>query len=79
MGADEMTVAMAAAELGVSVPAIHSAIRRGRLDARRLGSIYVIARADLDAYRASVAHKGRPGPRPTGGKRRPATGVPTGG
>jgi excisionase family DNA binding protein len=66
-----MTVAMAAAELGVSTTSVQSAISRGRLPARKMGPIWVIGRADLDAYRASVAHKGKPGPKPAGGKRRP--------
>ena len=76
MGADEVTTTMAAAELGVSTTAVLHLIRRSRLPARKLGPIWVIARADLDAYRASVAHKGKPGPKPAGGKRRPPAPVP---
>jgi excisionase family DNA binding protein len=65
---DEMTVTEVAARLGVSTVAVRALIRRGRLVARRVGPIFLIRESDLDAYRASVAHKARPGPPPRGGK-----------
>jgi excisionase family DNA binding protein len=70
VGTDELTVAQAAAELGMSATSVRSAISRGRLPARKRGPIWVIQRADLDAYRAGTANKGRPGSKP-GGERRP--------
>src|SRR5262245_57406534 len=71
VGADQMTTTMAAAELGVSTTAVLHLIRRSRLPAQKFGPVWMIARADLDAYKASTAHKAKPGPKPSGGKRRP--------
>lgn len=59
-----LTVAQAAADLGVSRQNIHDAIARGRLIASRLGSILVIERSSLQSYGKSRRRTGRPRKRP---------------
>lgn len=58
-----LTISQAADELGVTRDAVYNLITRKRLPATRVGSVWLIERTDLDAYRASVAHKKRPGPK----------------
>lgn len=62
MSDDDMTVAQAAELLGVRVPSIYSLMKRGRLQTRRVGFIHLLSRADVLAYQASRAGKGKPGP-----------------
>ena len=66
MNDDDMTVTQAAALLDVTRPAVIQLIQRGVLPARRLGSFYVLQRADLLAYQANQAGKGKRGPRRRG-------------
>jgi excisionase family DNA binding protein len=68
MADQEMTVTEAAMQLGVSTVAVRALIGRGRLSARKVGPIYLIQRATVDEYQASVAGRRRPGPAPQGGK-----------
>jgi excisionase family DNA binding protein len=55
---DWLTVAEAAALAGVSAAAIRKRIRAGRLVWKRVGPLYQVARASLEAYERRRA--GRP-------------------
>lgn len=59
-----VSVKRAATELGVSLGAVYGLIRRKTLEEWTIDDIRVIRRADLDAYQARRAGKGRPGPKP---------------
>jgi len=48
---DLLTVSEAAKELKIGVRRVHVLITEGRLPAEKLGSYYVIKRADLDLVR----------------------------
>jgi excisionase family DNA binding protein len=57
---DLLTIALAAARLKRTRQNIHQAIQRGRLKAVRVGSVWLVERAALDAYAESRAYTGRP-------------------
>lgn len=71
MAEDELVLSEAAQRIGVSSAALRQAIERGRLPARRVGPLWVVTTADIDAYAAS---KWTTGPRNAEWwqKRRPA-------
>jgi excisionase family DNA binding protein len=48
-----MTTGMAAARLGLSARTVRRAISAGHLPAERIGNTYLIARDDVDHYRAA--------------------------
>ena len=58
-----VTISQAAEQLEVTRDAVYNLITRKRLPAERVGSVWLIQQADLDAYKVSVAHKQRPGPK----------------
>jgi excisionase family DNA binding protein len=55
---DLLTLAQAAARLGISRQRLHGLIRAGRLPAERLGNAWVLKEADLAAY--TPRQPGRP-------------------
>ncbi len=55
---DLVTVQEAAKELEVSIGRVHQFIREGRLQAQKLGSQYVIEKADLEKLK--LRKPGRP-------------------
>ncbi len=55
---DLLTVTQAAAALDMHRAAIHRAIYDERLPARRIGSMWLIRRADVERYRATPRHPG---------------------
>ena len=57
-----LTIADAAARLGIDPSRVRRLIREGRIPARRFGRAWVIAEADLNAYQPRP--QGRPGHRP---------------
>ena len=58
-GADLLTVAQAAAELGMQVPSVYRAIEQGRLKAERFGpKATMIRRAEIQRYKATERHAG---------------------
>jgi excisionase family DNA binding protein len=54
----EMTAKHAAEQLGITVQAVHKAIRLNRLPARRLGNQYLITESAVAAYRAETQPQG---------------------
>lgn len=55
------TVTQAAERLGLTAPAVYAAIRRGRIKARRIGSIYLISGDEIERYAETCKGKvGRP-------------------
>ena len=57
---DYITVSEFAARAGVSVQAIHKAMRAGRIrNFQRVGSIYLIDRDEMDKFRTVDSCKGR--------------------
>ncbi len=59
---EELSVTQAAEVMGVSRSAVQQLVMRGRLPARRIGHVWIIRRADLDAYIEEHAKRRRPGP-----------------
>jgi excisionase family DNA binding protein len=57
-----LTIAEAATRLGIDPSRVRLLVRQGRIQARRFGRAWMIAEADLDAYRPRP--QGRPGHRP---------------
>ena len=65
-----LTLAKAAAELGISAATLRHQVQLGRMTARLFGKTYVITDEELERYRAiSLGRPGRPShrtaPRPT--------------
>jgi excisionase family DNA binding protein len=46
-----------AAELGVSPPTVRALVKTGTLRARRIGKLFKITRADLDAFKATAERR----------------------
>lgn len=57
---DEMVLSEVARELSVSNVSVWRYIQAGRLRARKVGPIYVVDRADLEAFKANRRGPGRP-------------------
>jgi excisionase family DNA binding protein len=62
---DEVTVKQAADLLGVTVYAVHAAMKRGSLPHRRVGFVYLLRWADVTAFRERRRWRAKPG-RPVG-------------
>jgi excisionase family DNA binding protein len=60
LSSDFLTVTQAAASLKCYRSNIHDAIKRGRLQAHKVGNIKLISRVSLEAYRKSRKRTGRP-------------------
>ncbi len=65
---DHLTTADAATLLGLSLRRTQHLVRSGRIKARRVGPIYLLSRADVDAYKPLP--QGWPAGRKRGPKRR---------
>jgi excisionase family DNA binding protein len=57
---EEVVLSAAARELGVSHVTIWRHVQAGKLKARKVGPIYLVKRADLDAFKAARRGPGRP-------------------
>lgn len=56
-----LTIAEAAQQLGLAPATLRAQIRNGRLDAMKVGPIYLVQRSELERYRReSLARLGRP-------------------
>jgi len=56
-----LTLAEAAAQLGISAATLRHQVQGGRLTARLFGKTYVVSSEELERYRAiSLGHPGRP-------------------
>jgi excisionase family DNA binding protein len=56
--AELLTIPQAAALLGMHRAAAFRAVQAGRLPAVRVGGVWVLRRADVEAYRAAPKHAG---------------------
>jgi excisionase family DNA binding protein len=60
-----LTLAQAAAELGIAHATLRHQVQLGRMKARLFGKTYVISTEELERYRAtSLGRPGRPSHRP---------------
>jgi excisionase family DNA binding protein len=57
-----LTIADAAARLGIDPSRVRLLVRQGRIPARKFGRAWMISKADLDAYHPRP--QGKPGHRP---------------
>ncbi len=55
-----MLLPVAAQELGISHVSVWRHVKAGRLKARKVGPIYLVRRADLEAFKADARPVGRP-------------------
>lgn len=69
---DDVTVSQAAAMLGIDRANVRWLIHRGRLPARRVGSVYILRRDDVAAHAVDMRGRQRPGPKPTRAREGPS-------
>jgi excisionase family DNA binding protein len=64
-----ITLSEAAGRIGVTADALRQAIRRGTLNAQKVGPLYLVTTNEIDAYKTRTGgNKGRPRKRPQEGK-----------
>lgn len=61
---EDVVLSEAARELGMSHVSVWRHVQSGKLPARKVGPIYLVKRADLDAFKARDRKIGRPKNKP---------------